>query len=181
MIHPSFFVCIVTGRNEVLAKVIFLHLCVILFTGGVPDQARPPGTRQVHPQGTRQVHPPGTRQVHPPDQAGTPPDQVHPPDQAGTPPRKQQTPEYGQRQVDSPGITVNDPPRPLRILLECILVNYSACVKSETRANFCVCICSKQGKQLRNPEEHKQIRKLPLPGSPSAEICRKWPRYAVDY
>ena len=27
---------IFTGRNEVLAKVIFLHLSVILFTGGVP-------------------------------------------------------------------------------------------------------------------------------------------------
>ena len=27
---------IFTGRNEVLAKVIFLHVCVILFTGGVP-------------------------------------------------------------------------------------------------------------------------------------------------
>ena len=26
---------IFTGRNEVLAKVIFLHVCVILFTGGV--------------------------------------------------------------------------------------------------------------------------------------------------
>ena len=26
--------CIITGRNEVLAKVIFLHLSVILFTGG---------------------------------------------------------------------------------------------------------------------------------------------------
>ena len=27
-------VCFITGRNEVLAKVIFLHLFVILFTGG---------------------------------------------------------------------------------------------------------------------------------------------------
>ena len=26
---------LVTGRNEVLAKVIFLHVCVILFTGGL--------------------------------------------------------------------------------------------------------------------------------------------------
>ena len=29
-----------TGRNEVLAKVIFLHLSVILFTGGVPPNFR---------------------------------------------------------------------------------------------------------------------------------------------
>ena len=96
--------CIFTGRNEVLAKVIFLHLFVILFTGGgVPDQVHPPGTRYT-PPGTRytppdQVHPPGTRytpprdQVHPPLGPGTsppgpgtpprtrytPPDQVHPP------------------------------------------------------------------------------------------------------
>ena len=26
---------IFTGRNEVVAKVMFLHVCVILFTGGV--------------------------------------------------------------------------------------------------------------------------------------------------
>ena len=70
-----FLLCkIFTSRNEVLAKVIFLHLFVILFTGGVwpPDQQTPPGP-----------DPPGTR--HPPDQ--TPLDQ--------TPP-VQQTPEYGQ-------------------------------------------------------------------------------------
>ena len=33
----------IIGRNEVVAKVIFLHLSVILFTGGVPDQQTPPG------------------------------------------------------------------------------------------------------------------------------------------
>ena len=41
---------IVTGRNEVVAKVIFLHLLVILFTGGgsalvhagIPPRSRPP-------------------------------------------------------------------------------------------------------------------------------------------
>ena len=70
--------------NEVWGKVIFLHLFVILFTGGVPGQVpsgqihppRPgalPRTRYTPP---RQVHPPGTRytprQVHPPK------DQVHP-------------------------------------------------------------------------------------------------------
>ena len=32
--------CFVTGRNEVLAKVIFLHLSVILFTGGIPPNFR---------------------------------------------------------------------------------------------------------------------------------------------
>ena len=58
--------------NEVWGKVIFLHLFVILFTGGVPDT--PPGTRYT----------PKTRY--------TPPDQVHPqtrytPPGPGTPPR----------------------------------------------------------------------------------------------
>ena len=31
-----------TGRNEVVAKVIFLHLFVILFTGGVSSRENPP-------------------------------------------------------------------------------------------------------------------------------------------
>ena len=66
--------------NEVWGKVIFLHLCVILFTGGVPGQV-PPG-RYTPRAGTRpgrytpwQVHP--HRQVHPPGRY-TPPRQVHP-------------------------------------------------------------------------------------------------------
>ena len=99
----------ITGRNEVLAKVIFLHLFVILFTGGgVPDQVHPPGTRytprdQVHPLGPGT--PPGTRYTPPgpgtPPTRYTPQDQVHPPG-PGTPPRPGtppglQTPEYGQR------------------------------------------------------------------------------------
>ena len=70
---------VVTGRNEVLAKVMFLHVCVILFTGGgVPDQVPP------------------WDQTPPPDQGGTPlgPD---PPKPGRNPPPRQQTPEYGQR------------------------------------------------------------------------------------
>ena len=91
--------------NEVWGKVIFLHLFVILFTGGeyltryTPlDQVAPQD--QVHPP--RPGTPPWTRytrqdQVHPPG-PGTPPwDQVHPLDQAhppgpGTPPRTRHTP-----------------------------------------------------------------------------------------
>ena len=88
---------IFTVRNEV-AKVIFLHLSVILFTGGsasvhagyhIPPKQAPPRTR--HP--TDQA-PPGTR--HPLDQAppqeqAPPQDQVPPPqDQA--PPRTRHTP-----------------------------------------------------------------------------------------
>ena len=71
---------IFTGRNEVVAKVIFLHLFVILFTGGV--------SVSVH---TGIPHPPGSR--HPLEQ--TPPRSRHsPPEQ--TPPRadtsREQTP-----------------------------------------------------------------------------------------
>ena len=65
---------IFTARNEVGARLCF-YRCVILFTGGVPDQVHPPGTRYT-PQD--QVHPPGPGTPHPPG-PGTPPDQVHPP------------------------------------------------------------------------------------------------------
>ena len=54
---------IITGRNEVVAKVIFLHLFVILFTGGMhagipppPDQAPPiPGTHREADSGIRSM------------------------------------------------------------------------------------------------------------------------------
>ena len=84
--------------NEVWGKVIFLHLSVILFTGGgkylgrfPPGRSTPLGSthlgrytplrqvphQQVHPLGryTPQVHPPG--RYAPP--TGTPPGRVHPP------------------------------------------------------------------------------------------------------
>ena len=69
---------LITGRNEVVAKVIFLHLSVILFTGGVCLSASWDAT-----------HPPGV---------DTPPDQTPGPDipQSRHPPSKQ-TPAYGQR------------------------------------------------------------------------------------
>ena len=116
---------IFTGRNEVLAKVIFLHLFVILFTGGgVPDQVHPPGTR--YPP-RDQVHPPRTRytprdQVPPQDQVPPPPGPGTPPSPSGT--RSPPCPPAGTRYTPPPGCklrnTVND--RPVRILLECILV-----------------------------------------------------------
>ena len=85
--------------NEVWGKVIFLHLFVILFTGGgVPDQVHTPGP------GT---HPSPRDQVHPHLGPGTPPqDQVHPPG-PGTPHPDQGDTVYVQA---------------VRILLECILV-----------------------------------------------------------
>ena len=94
MNNPQVLHGLITGRNEVLAKVIFSQACVknSVHRGGYltrplrtrqvpppPDQAGTPPTRQVPPQ-TRQVHLPPTRQVPPPG-----PD-TPPPDQAGTPP-----------------------------------------------------------------------------------------------
>ena len=77
-------VYIFTGRNEVVAKVMFLQVCVCP-RGGVSlsacwDQADPP------PPGPGR-HPPRTRQ--------TPPIRQIPPDQADPPPK--QTPAYGLR------------------------------------------------------------------------------------
>ena len=119
-------IAVITGRNEneVLAKVIFLHQ--------VPP---PPGTRQVHPPGTRQVHPPGPGRYTPPGPGRyTPlPDQVHPPRPGRyTPPgpgrytpRTRYTPpgpgRYTPPQSSRLQNTVND--RPVRILLECILIS----------------------------------------------------------
>ena len=121
---------IFTGRNEVVAKVIFLHLSVILFTGGsasvhagIPP---PPGTRQTPPGPGRPPPGPG----RPPwDQADTP-GPGRPPQTRQTPPRPGRPPPD---QADPPG-TRQTPPgpdrlqhtvyeRPVRILLECILVN----------------------------------------------------------
>ena len=80
--------------NEVWGKVIFLHLSLILFTGGstpqqvspptryTPGPGTPPRTRYT-PLGTRYT-PLGTRYT-PPGTRYTPQDQVHPP-RPGTPP-----------------------------------------------------------------------------------------------
>ena len=55
---------IFTGRNEVVAKVMFLHVSVILLTGGWVGVSGepPPGTKET-PPGTRQT--PRTRQTPP--------------------------------------------------------------------------------------------------------------------
>ena len=70
---------LVTGRNEVVAKVMFLHVFVILLTGGSTGRENPPGQGE-HPPPPGQADPPQTRQTppwpgrHPLDQADTPPD-----------------------------------------------------------------------------------------------------------
>ena len=135
---------IFTGRNEVVAKVIFLHLFVILYTGGcsasmhagIPtplDQANTPLDWIRH-----QADPlPWTRQTPPQDQT-PPPDQADPPQIRHTPPGSDTTPPWIRhhhppptRQTLPPGSGTTPPgsrlqhtvyKRPVRILLECILV-----------------------------------------------------------
>ena len=128
----SFHKKIITGSNEVVAKVIFLHLSVILFTGGVclsacwdtprsryppeqtpPQEQRPPRADTPHPPGvdtpqeqTTREQTPTTREQIPP--RADPPGSRHPP--------WKQTPPPGSRLQH----TVYE--RPVRILLECILV-----------------------------------------------------------
>ena len=62
----------ITGRNEVVAKVIFLHVCVILFTGGVSGQGEPPLRQGEPPPG---ADPPGADTPLPPEQ--TTPREAH--------------------------------------------------------------------------------------------------------
>ena len=88
---------IFTARKWSLRRLWFLHVSVILSTGGVPGHVPPPGLgtppNQVHIPARDQVHPPG--QVQPrtrytPDQVHpnpTPQDQVHPANQVHPPGR----------------------------------------------------------------------------------------------
>ena len=85
---------IFTGRNEVVAKVMFLQVCVCPRGGGCLPQCMlgchspPPDQADTLPD--QADLPPGARQTPPQDQADTPRDQ------ADTPPGKQ-TPAYGLR------------------------------------------------------------------------------------
>ena len=102
--HNSWFI---TGRNEVVAKVMFLQVCVWPQGGrvsasvhaGMPD----PPTRQTPPDQADTPPPPRTKQTpngpgRSPPRLGRHPHADTPPprDQADTPPRKQ-TPAYGLR------------------------------------------------------------------------------------
>ena len=117
---------IFTGRNEVVAKVMFLQVSVILSMGGSPE----------NPPWTRQTNPPGTKEKPPRDQGEPPRDQGEPPRDQGEPPRTKESPlgprrtppDQGEppQEADTPPgrrlqHTVNE--RPVRILLECILVS----------------------------------------------------------
>ena len=92
---------LITGRNEVVAKVMFLHVSVTVNRGGLrrtpPDQGEPPGPG-THPPTKENPPGPGT---HPPTKENPPGPGTHhprtrhtPPDQ-GEPPGKN-TAAYGQ-------------------------------------------------------------------------------------
>ena len=106
---------VITGRNEVVAKVMFLQLCVILFTGGVclsacwdtPHQGDPFPPKKEAPPAKETPHegePPcqgGCQEGGPPSQ-GDPPKKEAPkketPQEGGTPkedPLKKETPQEG--------------------------------------------------------------------------------------
>ena len=80
---------IITDRNEVLAKEMFLHVSVILLTGGEYLTRHPPGPGRYTPPRPGRYTP--LWQVHPP--AGTPPGRYTP--QTGTPPSGRYTPQAG--------------------------------------------------------------------------------------
>ena len=106
---------VITGRNEVVAKVMFLQVSVILSTGGglrrtPPDQADPPRDQGEPPPRTKENPPRPGRP--PPGSRRTPPDQADPPRSRRTPPPREED--------CSIRSTVNE--RPVRILLECNLV-----------------------------------------------------------
>ena len=95
---------IITGRNEVVAKVMFLQLCVILFTGvsasvhaGMPPcQGDPPKEASPLPRkppqegGTPHKEAPPSPKKEAPPQEGDPPRRRHPPE--GDPPKMEAPP-----------------------------------------------------------------------------------------
>ena len=145
-----------------MAKVIFLHLFVMLFTGGggcasmhagiptPPNQADPPGS-DINPPGpgrpprTRQT--PQTRQT--PRTRQTPSRPGRPPPGPGRPPRIRHPPPGSRLQH-----TVYE--RPVRILLECILVVFFFSKKRRNVKKW-----SKMG--IRMLKGRFQISKVTLP------------------
>ena len=97
----------ITGRNEVVAKVIFLHLSVILFTGEagclpqcmlgyhIPWNRHPLGSRHPTPEQT-----PPSRSRHPSEQTPTQ-EQTHPLPRSRAP-QEQTPPEQTPPEADTP-------------------------------------------------------------------------------
>ena len=115
-------ILLVTGRNEVVSKVMFLHVSVILSRGGGSPGRAPPAGRT--PPETRQTPPRPGRPT--PDQADTNPPVGrtplgpgrHPPHQADTPRTRQTPPPPGQGRhpLDQADPQPPNPPGPGRHL-----------------------------------------------------------------
>ena len=129
-------VTIITGRNEVVAKVIFLHpVCHSVHRGGVclgacwdttpPQEQTPPPPWSRHaPLGAdipRSRHP---REQTPPRSRHPSPQSRHAPPKADTPSQKQTTPTADTPPKSRLRHMVNE--QPVCILLECILVRQAA-------------------------------------------------------
>ena len=118
---------IFTGRSEVVAKVMFLQVSVCPQGGGVClgacwDANTPPQTRQTPLGPGRAPLGPGR---HPPGTSRPPWDQADPPGTRQAPPGTRQTPPGPGR--PPPGSRLQHTvyyERPVRILLECILVTH---------------------------------------------------------
>ena len=95
---------IFTGRNEVVAKVMFLQVSVILSTGG-ESLENPPRTRQTPPRD--QGEPPPQTKENPPRTKENPP----PPGTKETPPGPRRTLPPGTKENPSPPGPRRTPPR----------------------------------------------------------------------
>ena len=107
---------------------MFLHVCVILFTGGVSGRENPLGRE----------NPPG--QGEPPLGRESPPGRETPPGADTPQPGSRHPPEQKPPRADTPPgstlqHTVNE--RPVRILLECILVLQIFCRKLHENERIC--------------------------------------------
>ena len=114
---------IITGRNEVVAKVMFLHVCVCPQGGRVSASVHagmtdPPEPGRHPPRPGRAPPGPG----RPPRPGRTPPDQAEPPRTRQNPPRPGRHPPGPGRPPPGSRLQHTVYERPVRILLECILV-----------------------------------------------------------
>ena len=116
---------------------MFLQVCVILFTGGVCLSAcwdtTPPQEEAPQEADTPKMETPPKSRHHPPRRR-TPPRrrQTPPPPKKQTPPQEADTPQEA-------GSSIRSMERPVRILLECILV--TACKRSLRQGNVFTPVC----------------------------------------
>ena len=125
----------ITGQNEVLAKVMFLQVCVILFTG--EGGSGPGGVHQVHPPEKLEEPPQKIGRTHPPEklEEPTPLKNWRNPPGPDSPPKKLEEPPGTIPPLGPDSPQDQTPPQDSRlqnkvsdrlvcILLECILVKY---------------------------------------------------------